>query len=70
MPTAVQGALIECDPSIKALIISIDNRRHDIILEELDDRHLFIDPSKIDLLKRELSDRLDENLFNPEFASK
>lgn len=66
MPKAIRGALIECDPSIRTLIISIDMRRQDIIIEELDDRHLFIDESKIDILKQELSARLDQNTYNPE----
>ena len=66
MPKAIKGALVECDPSIRALIISIDMRRQDIIIEELDDRHLFIDESKIELLKQELNDRLDENTWTSE----
>ena len=66
MPKAIKGALVECDPSIRALIISIDMRRQDIIFEELDDRHLFIDESKIELLKQELNDRLDENTWTSE----
>lgn len=70
MPKAIRGALIECDPSIRTLIISIDMRRQDIIIEELDERHLFIDESKVDILKKELNDRLDQNTWNPDLEQK
>lgn len=64
MPRAIRGALIECDPSIRALIISIDMRTHNIILEELDDRHLFIDESKVEYVKKELETRLAETHYD------
>uniref|UniRef100_A0A060TID9 General transcription and DNA repair factor IIH subunit TFB5 n=1 Tax=Blastobotrys adeninivorans TaxID=409370 RepID=A0A060TID9_BLAAD len=65
MPSAVRGMLVECDPSIHALILNIDSRSHDIIIEELDETHLLIDATKMDYLKNELNSMLDENTFNP-----
>lgn len=59
------GTLIECDPSIRALILTIDQRNDDIIIEELDETHLFIDSSKVEYVKQELAKLLDENTFNP-----
>ncbi|CAN6674464.1 general transcription and DNA repair factor IIH subunit Tfb5p [Trichomonascus vanleenenianus] len=65
MPKATKGALIECDPSIKALIIEIDYQRHDIIIEELDDTHLLVDSDKVEFLKKELDTLLNKNTYNP-----
>lgn len=65
MPRARRGALIQCDPSIKALIVQIDTDKSDIILEELDDTHLLIDPAKVEFIKRELNRLLSKNIYNP-----
>lgn len=65
MPRARRGALIQCDPSIKALIIQIDSEKSDIILEELDDTHLLVDPAKVEFVKRELNRLLSKNIYNP-----
>lgn len=65
MARARRGALIQCDPSIKALIVQIDAERTDIILEELDDTHLLVDPSKVEFIKQELNRLLSKNIYNP-----
>ncbi|QLL34950.1 hypothetical protein HG536_0H03250 [Torulaspora globosa] len=65
MARARRGSLIQCDPSIKALIMQIDAERSDIILEELDDTHLLVDPSKVEFIKRELNRLLSKNIYNP-----
>lgn len=65
MPRARKGALVQCDPSIKALIIQIDAERHSIILEELDDTHLFVDPTKVEFIKEELNRLLSKNIYDP-----
>ncbi|KAL8911613.1 MAG: hypothetical protein Q9172_007641 [Xanthocarpia lactea] len=54
MPKAVKGVLIECDPSIKAIILKIDQDHHDYIVEDLDDQHLVIKESQLPRLKEEL----------------
>ncbi|CCC68499.1 hypothetical protein NCAS_0B04150 [Naumovozyma castellii] len=64
MPRARRGVLVQCDPSIKALIVQIDAQRSDIILEELDDTHLLVDPSKVDFIKQELNRLLSKNIYN------
>ncbi|QPG76009.1 TFIIH complex subunit tfb5 [Brettanomyces nanus] len=64
MARAIKGSLVECDPSIKALIVKIDSDYRDIVIEELDDTHLLVDPSKIPFIKRELSKLLSENMYN------
>jgi TFIIH basal transcription factor complex TTD-A subunit len=46
------GLLIECDPSIKAMILKYDEERHDYIVEDLDDEnHLVIKESQLENLK-------------------
>lgn len=65
MARARRGILLQCDPSIKALIVQIDSQGHDIILEELDDTHLLVDPSKVEFIKSELNRLLSKNIYNP-----
>lgn len=42
MVKAIKGALIECDASVKQIILRL-NREHNFIIEEIDDNTLFID---------------------------
>lgn len=52
----IVGVLVECDPSIKAIILKIDHESHDYIIEDLDDETLVIKESMLPKLKA----RLDE----------
>ena len=65
MARAIKGMLIECDPSIKSLVVRIDQDYRDIVIEELDDTHLLIDPSKLTFIKKELNRILADNVYNP-----
>ncbi|SCU81458.1 LAFA_0C05072g1_1 [Lachancea sp. 'fantastica'] len=65
MPRARKGALIQCDPSIRALILQMDTDRNNIILEELDDTHLLVDPAKVDFIKAELNRLMSQNIYDP-----
>lgn len=65
MAVASKGILVQCDPSIRALIIQMDVERHDIIIEELDDNHLLIHPDKVQFIKNELNVMLSKNIYNP-----
>lgn len=52
-----EGVLVECDPSIKAIILKINNEQgHDIIIDDIDDEHVLIKSAKEDELKRLLKD--------------
>ncbi|KAF2726225.1 hypothetical protein K431DRAFT_299321 [Polychaeton citri CBS 116435] len=52
MPTATAGVLVKCDPSIRAILMKIDNaHQNQIISEEVDDDHLLIKNAKFDELK-------------------
>ncbi|KAL4901122.1 hypothetical protein BDW74DRAFT_170304 [Aspergillus multicolor] len=67
MPRAVKGILIECDPSVKAIILKYDEERHDYIVEDLDDdRHLVIKESQLQNLKLRLGRELDGKVMQPE----
>lgn len=66
MARAIKGSLVECDPSIRALILKIDADYRDIVIEELDDTHLLVDPSKIPFVKKELNRILSQNMYNPD----
>ncbi|KAL1999860.1 hypothetical protein VTN02DRAFT_3877 [Thermoascus thermophilus] len=67
MPRAVKGVLVECDPSVKAIILKYDEERHDYIVEDLDDdRHLVIKESQLQNLKARLGRELDEKVMQPE----
>ncbi|CAL5867941.1 uncharacterized protein PFLUO_LOCUS2164 [Penicillium psychrofluorescens] len=67
MPRAVRGLLIECDPSIKAMILKYDEERHDYIVEDLDDEnHLVIKESQLQNLKVRLDQDLDEKIMQLE----
>ncbi|KAH3663327.1 hypothetical protein OGAPHI_005317 [Ogataea philodendri] len=57
------------DPSIKALIVKIDSDTRDIVIEELDETHLLVDPSKIVYIKQELNKILSKNAYNPLLTS-
>ena len=51
------GVLVECDPSIKAIINRInDQHNHDFIIEDIDDEHVLIKSQKHDELKQLLKD--------------
>ncbi|KFY45566.1 hypothetical protein V494_00891 [Pseudogymnoascus sp. VKM F-4513 (FW-928)] len=60
MPRAIRGVLVECDPSIKAIIVKLDSERNDYIVEELDDQTLVINEAKLGTLKMALEDKLKE----------
>lgn len=55
-----QGVLVECDPSIKAIILKIDQDKHDFIVEDLDDQTLVVKESQLQKLKARLEEvRMD-----------
>ena len=47
---------MECDPSIKAIILKIDQEKHDYIVEDLDDQTLVIKESQLQRLKARLEE--------------
>lgn len=66
MPRAVRGVLVECDPSIKAIIEKIDAEKNDVIVENLDERHLVVKEEMLPTLKLKLEDHLRETQQQPD----
>ncbi|KAI8624458.1 RNA polymerase 2 general transcription and DNA repair factor tfiih component [Xylariaceae sp. FL1651] len=62
MVKAIKGTLVECDPSIKSIIINIDSEKNDYIIEDLDESHLFIKDVMVAQLKAKLEERLKETV--------
>ncbi|KAI1820279.1 RNA polymerase 2 general transcription and DNA repair factor tfiih component [Xylaria intraflava] len=62
MVRAVKGTLVECDPSIKSIIVSIDKDKNDYIIEDLDDSHLLVKDAMVAQLKAKLEERLKETV--------
>ncbi|KAI1454475.1 RNA polymerase 2 general transcription and DNA repair factor tfiih component [Annulohypoxylon moriforme] len=62
MVRAIKGTLVECDPSIKSIIISINSEKNDYIIEDLDESHLVVKDNMVAQLKMELEKRLKENV--------
>lgn len=56
---------VECDASIKAIIMRIDEQHsHAFIIEDIDDEHVLVKKGKHDELKQLLKDvRCQANLF-------
>jgi TFIIH basal transcription factor complex TTD-A subunit len=50
------GVLVQCDPSIKSIIVKIDNEEHAFIVEELDDQTLVIKENMMTTLKMKLDE--------------
>ncbi|KAI8950723.1 RNA polymerase 2 general transcription and DNA repair factor tfiih component [Xylaria longipes] len=62
MVRAIKGTLVECDPSIKSIIVNIDKEKNDYIIEDLDDSHLLIKDVMVGQLKAKLEERLKETV--------
>jgi TFIIH basal transcription factor complex TTD-A subunit len=62
MVRAIKGTLVECDPSIKSIIINIDSENNEYIIEDLDETHLVIKDTMVGQLKARLEDRLKETV--------
>ncbi|KAI7143851.1 hypothetical protein KC343_g15450 [Hortaea werneckii] len=70
MPKARAGVLIECDPSIKAIIMKIDReQQRRIVMEEIDDEHVLIQNDKHDELKELLKNALKDTVREAEDSS-
>lgn len=50
------GVLITCEPAIKSIIVHLDSEHHDIIIEDLDETHLFVKENMVQVLKQRLEE--------------
>ncbi|KAG0181666.1 Pol I core factor CF [Apophysomyces sp. BC1034] len=62
MVKAVKGVLLECDSTVKQIVLNL-NKRGNFVIEDLDDTHLFIEASSVQQLQYELDRILDENSY-------
>ncbi|KAI8963737.1 nucleotide excision repair, TFIIH, subunit [Daldinia sp. FL1419] len=62
MARAIKGALVECEPSIKSIIMDIDSKSNEYIIEDLDETHIVVKDTMVAQLKLELDKRLKENV--------
>ena len=51
MVKAVKGVLVQCDPSIKAIILKADAAKNEYIVEDLDDQTLVVKENQLKALK-------------------
>jgi len=66
MARAIRGVLVQCDPSIKSIIVKIDSEKNDFIVEELDDQTLVIKEGMLQILKIRLNEVLKETQQPPD----
>ncbi|KAI9858442.1 MAG: hypothetical protein M1824_004309 [Vezdaea acicularis] len=67
MPKATKGILVECDPSIKAIILKIQSESgNDLIVDDLDEQTLVVHPNKLPRLKELLEKKLESTQQVPE----
>lgn len=51
--------LVECDASIKSIIVNIDNQsNNEFVIEVLDDQHIVVKETMVQALKARLDERL------------
>lgn len=51
------GVLVECEPAIKSILVHIDStHHHEFIIEDLDDTHLFVKETMLQVLKSKLEE--------------
>ncbi|KAJ9068157.1 hypothetical protein DSO57_1019878 [Entomophthora muscae] len=62
MTKTYSGAFVMCDPTVKQILLEL-NERHNFILFDLDDSHLFVKPDMVRYIKNEVQKVLDENAF-------
>ncbi|KAI9012510.1 TFIIH subunit TTDA/Tfb5 [Phycomyces nitens] len=62
MVKAVKGVLVECDSTVKQIVLNL-NKRGSFVIEDLDETHLFIEASFVAELRYELDKVLDENSY-------
>lgn len=61
------GVLVECDASIKAIVVKINaEHQNAYIIEDIDDEHVLIQASKHEELKARLNAALKDTVREPE----
>ncbi|GAM85654.1 hypothetical protein ANO11243_036610 [Dothideomycetidae sp. 11243] len=67
MPRATPGVLVQCDASIKAIIVKIDAENHnEFIVLDINDETVLVQNGKHEELKARLKDALKDTVREPE----
>ncbi|PNS19092.1 hypothetical protein CAC42_1828 [Sphaceloma murrayae] len=67
MPRATPGVLVQCDASIKAIIVKIDSENNnDFIVEDIDDETVLVKSGKHEELKHKLKLALQDTVREAE----
>lgn len=59
----VKGVLIECDPAMKQFLLHLDEKHTlgtTFIIQNLDDRHLFVTQECVEMLQERIDDLMDK----------
>ncbi|GBC05127.1 hypothetical protein RclHR1_06050005 [Rhizophagus clarus] len=62
MVKVLKGVILKCDSTVKQVIYKL-NERKQIIIEDLDDTHLFINEKELEEVKIEVEKLLEENTY-------
>lgn len=63
MVQAIKGMLLTCsDESIKQIVLHLDSK-HNFVIEDIDDKNLFIDSSRYEFVNKEVERILSETMF-------
>ncbi|KAH9965347.1 nucleotide excision repair TFIIH subunit [Russula dissimulans] len=64
---AIRGILIKCDPAVKQILLTLDERpNQSFIIEDLDEFHVLIRADEEQRVKRELEAELEKNTYSME----
>ncbi|KAF1354783.1 TFIIH subunit TTDA/Tfb5 [Delphinella strobiligena] len=70
MPRAIPGFLVQCDPSIKAILNKINEENGNVFIQEdIDDETVLIHTKKLEELKQRLRDALKDTVREAEDSS-
>lgn len=62
---AIRGVLLTCDPAVKQILLSM-NEKQSFIIEELDEHHVVIKADEEWRVRRELEAELEKNTYSLE----
>ncbi|KAG5675108.1 hypothetical protein PVAND_005037 [Polypedilum vanderplanki] len=66
MVNVLKGVLVECDPAMKQFLLHLDEKLilgRKFILQELDEKHLFIASDIVETLQAKIDDLMDRISF-------
>ena len=66
MVNVLKGVLVECDPTMKQLLLHLDDTNvfgRKFVIQDLDDTHLFISSDILETLQERIDDLMDKLSF-------